>query len=91
MTGRVKLFDLPRGIGFICTDEGGREAFIHYRDILAGAFKALYEGDIGAAVGSHQRVLWRCFNSYTDSARGASIIHVPCLLSALERYEYAIF
>jgi CspA family cold shock protein len=46
MTGAVKWFDLARGIGFIVPDEGGREAFIHYRDILADGYKALYEGDI---------------------------------------------
>jgi CspA family cold shock protein len=46
MTGKVKWFDLQRGIGFIVPDEGGREAFIHYRDIVAEGFKALYEDDI---------------------------------------------
>lgn len=48
MTGIVKWFDLQRGIGFVVPDEGGREAFIHYKDILAEGFKALYEGDIVA-------------------------------------------
>lgn len=46
MTGKVKWFDLQRGIGFICPDEGGREAFIHYKDVVADGFKALYEGDV---------------------------------------------
>lgn len=46
MTGTVKWFDLQLGHGFICPDEGGRDAFIHYRDILAEGYKALYEGDI---------------------------------------------
>lgn len=48
MTGTVKWFDLQRGIGFVVPDEPGREAFIHYRDILAEGFKALYEGDVVA-------------------------------------------
>lgn len=46
MTGKVKWFDLQRGIGFVVPDVPGREAIIHYKDILAEGFKALYEGDI---------------------------------------------
>lgn len=46
MTGTVKWFDLQRGIGFVAPDEPGRECFVHYRDILAEGFKALYENDI---------------------------------------------
>jgi CspA family cold shock protein len=46
MTGKVKWFDLQRGIGFIVPDDNSRDCFIHYRDILAEGFKALYDGDI---------------------------------------------
>jgi cold shock protein len=45
MTGKVKWFDLQRGIGFIVPDENGRDVFVHYRDILADGYKALYELD----------------------------------------------
>jgi cold shock protein len=45
MTGKVKWFDLQRGIGFIVPDDNSRDVFVHYKDILADGYKCLYEGD----------------------------------------------
>lgn len=38
--GKVKWFNVKRGLGFI-TCEDGREAFVHYGDIDAEGFKVL--------------------------------------------------
>jgi CspA family cold shock protein len=42
--GTVKRFDGERGFGFIATDGGGADVFVHYSEIDAGGFRSLDEG-----------------------------------------------
>lgn len=48
MTGVVSRFDIAKGWGFIRSDEGGRDCFVHFSAIVEEGFKALYPGDVVA-------------------------------------------
>ena len=43
-TGVVKWFNENKGFGFITQDNGGDNAFVHYRAIESKGFKILTEG-----------------------------------------------
>lgn len=45
LTGRVKWFNAKKGYGFIVTDDGSEELFVHYSDIEIDGFKTLREGE----------------------------------------------
>ncbi len=45
MLGTVKWFDGKKGYGFIEPDEGGRDVFVHFGDILGDGYRTLSEGD----------------------------------------------
>ena len=42
--GTVKWFDGEKGYGFISSDEGAEDVFVHHTGIAGGGFKTLDEG-----------------------------------------------
>lgn len=53
-TGRAKFFNADRGYGFIATDSGGSDVFVHITAVEAAGMKTLVAGqlleyDIGIA------------------------------------------
>jgi cold shock protein len=42
--GTVKWFNGEKGFGFIATDGGGADVFVHHSEIDAGGFRSLDEG-----------------------------------------------
>ena len=43
-TGTVKFFNAEKGWGFIASDEGGEELFVHYKNISGSGFRSLEQG-----------------------------------------------
>lgn len=43
-TGTVKWFNEKKGFGFIEPEDGGKDLFIHYSNIVTDGFKTLHEG-----------------------------------------------
>ncbi len=43
-TGTAKWFNEEKGFGFITRDNGGADAFVHFRAITGDGFKTLAEG-----------------------------------------------
>jgi CspA family cold shock protein len=43
-TGTVKFFNAEKGWGFIASDEGGEELFVHYKNITGSGFRSLEQG-----------------------------------------------
>lgn len=43
-TGTVKWFDDKKGFGFIQPDDGSKDCFVHYSDVLGTGRKTLHEG-----------------------------------------------
>lgn len=44
-TGTVKWFSRLKGYGFINSDDGGQEIFVHFSAIQGEGYRNLYEGD----------------------------------------------
>ncbi|MEO0086042.1 MAG: cold-shock protein [candidate division WOR-3 bacterium] len=44
MTGTVKWFDAQKGYGFIAPDDGGREVFVHFGDLVCREYRPLEPG-----------------------------------------------
>jgi len=42
--GTVKWFDEKKGYGFITPEDGGKDLFVHYSNIVGDGFKTLHEG-----------------------------------------------
>jgi CspA family cold shock protein len=42
-TGTVKWFNEGKGFGFITPDDGSKDLFAHFREILGNGFKTLAE------------------------------------------------
>ena len=47
-TGRVKFFNADRGYGFIATDGGGSDVFVHITAVEAAGMKTLVAGQLVA-------------------------------------------
>jgi CspA family cold shock protein len=43
-TGTVKWFNDEKGFGFIASDEGGRDLFVHHTNISSDGYRSLAEG-----------------------------------------------
>lgn len=43
-TGIVKWFNNEKGYGFITPHEGGKDLFVHHKEIQGAGFKTLEEG-----------------------------------------------
>jgi CspA family cold shock protein len=44
-TGKVKWFNENKGYGFILSDEGARDVFVHYSEIRDDGYRTLAEGE----------------------------------------------
>jgi CspA family cold shock protein len=45
MNGTVKFFNAAKGFGFIESDEGGKDVFVHASALEAAGIRTLNEGD----------------------------------------------
>jgi CspA family cold shock protein len=50
-TGKVKWFNTTKGFGFITPDDGSRDLFVHYSDVVMSGYRNLEED---------QRVAYEC-------------------------------
>lgn len=44
-SGKVKFFDVAKGYGFLVPDEGGKDVFVHMRQVRRGKLKELVPGE----------------------------------------------
>ncbi|MBR2974367.1 MAG: cold-shock protein [Clostridia bacterium] len=67
MTGSVKWFNAGKGYGFITSDEGGEDIFVHYSVIQTEGFKKLADG---------QRVSFEVTTEENGKLRAANVVPI---------------
>jgi CspA family cold shock protein len=45
-TGKVKWFNDQKGFGFIASNNGGKDVFVHHTVIQADGFRTLQDGEV---------------------------------------------
>ncbi|XP_073031853.1 cold shock domain-containing protein 3-like [Primulina eburnea] len=65
LTGTVKWFSGQKGFGFITTDDGGEDIFVHFSEIQSDGFRTLREG---------QRVEFKVGSEEDGSSRAVDVM-----------------
>jgi tRNA(Ile)-lysidine synthase len=82
-TGTVKWFNNAKGYGFIQTEEGGEDVFVHHTAIVSEGFRTLNQGEkVNFEIGILQEIYQRWKDRFIHEERG----RITLSKTALEEY-----